>query len=91
MQDFARLLEMELLKTRVRYPEGNGRYERLIRTIKEEEVWLNAYQTYEEARQRLARFLEFYNAERIQSALGYLSPCQYAALWREAASSKKAA
>lgn len=91
VQEYARLLEVELLRTRVRYPEGNGRCERLIRTIKEEEVWLNAYQTYEEARGRLARFVEFYNAERIHSALGYISPRQYAALWREAASSKKAA
>ena len=91
VQDFARLLEVELLRTRVRYPEGNGRCERLIRTIKEEEVWLNAYETYQEARDRLARFLDFYNAERIHSALAYISPRQYAALWREAASSKKAA
>lgn len=91
VQDFARLLEVELLRTRVRYPEGNGRCERLIRTVKEEEVWLNAYETYEDARERLAGFLEFYNAERIHSALGYISPRQFAALWREAASSKKAA
>jgi putative transposase len=91
VQDFARLLEVELMRTRVRYPEGNGRCERLIRTVKEEEVWLNAYETYEEARERLAGFLEFYNAERIHSALGYISPRQFAALWREAASSKEAA
>jgi len=91
VQDYARLLEVELLRTRVRYPEGNGRCERLIRTVKEEEVWLNAYQTYEEATGRLARFVGFYNAERIHSALGYISPRQYAALWREAATSKKAA
>jgi putative transposase len=91
VQDFARLLEVELIRTRVRYPEGNGRCERLIRTIKEEEVWLNVYETYEQARERLARFIEFYNAERIHSALGYVSPRQYAALWREAALSKKAA
>lgn len=91
VQDFAQQLEVELLRTRVRYPEGNGRCERLIRTIKEEEVWLNRYERYEEARQRLAGFLEFYNAERIHSALGYRSPRQYAALWREAPSLQKAA
>jgi transposase InsO family protein len=90
-QAFARELEVELLRTRVRYPEGNGRCERVIRTIKEEEIWLNEYATLEEARSRLAAFLEFYNAERIHSALGYLSPRQYVALWRAGRLSKEAA
>jgi len=90
-QEFARLLEVELLRTRVRYPEGNGRCERLIRTIKEEEVWLNEYATLDEARARLGNLLEFCNAKRIHSALGYESPRQYVALWRAGRLPKKAA
>ena len=91
VQSFARHLELELMRTRVRYPEGNGRCERVIRTIKEEEVWLNEYDTIEHAQKRLAEFIEFYNAERIHSALRYLSPRQYAALWRTGGLSEKAA
>jgi len=91
VQAFARHLEVELMRTRVRYPEGNGRCERVIRTIKEEEVWLNVYDTFEQARQRLADFIEFYNAERIHSALGYIAPRQYAALWRAGGLSQKVA
>ena len=83
LRTLARDLEMELLHTRLRYPEGNGRCERLIRTIKEEEVWLNQYETLEKARERIATYIRFYNHERIHSALGYLTPHQYAALWRE--------
>mgnify|MGYP000383293390 CR=1 FL=1 len=90
-QTFARNLEVELLRTRVRYPEGNGRCERLIRTIKEEEIWLNEYATLDEARARLGEFFEFYNAERIHSALGYASPRQYVALWRAGRLPKRAA
>jgi len=90
-QEFARLLEVGLLRTRVRYPEGNGRCERLIRTIKEEEVWLNEYATMDEARARLTEFLEFYNADRIHSALGYRSPRQYVALWQAGRLSSDAA
>ena len=90
-QAFARELEVGLLRTRVRYPEGNGRCERVIRTIKEEEVWLNEYGTMDEARARLTEFFEFYNAERIHSALGYLSPRQYVALWQAGRLSKEAA
>ena len=91
VQSFAQHLELELMRTRVRYPEGNGRCERVIRTIKEEEVWLNEYDTIEHAQKRLAEFIEFYNAERIHSALRYLSPRQYAALWRTGGLSEKAA
>lgn len=83
VRSLARDLEMELLHTRLRYPEGNGRCERVIRTIKEEEVWLNQYETLEEARERIGAYIKFYNHERIHSALGYLTPHQYAALWRE--------
>ena len=90
-QAFARELEVALLRTRVGYPEGNGRCERLICTLKEEEVWLNEYATLDEARARLGEFLEFYNAKRIHSALGYESPRQYVALWRAGRLSKEAA
>ena len=91
VRQFAELLEVELMRTRVRYPEGNGRCERLIRTIKEEEVWLTIYDTYAEARERIGAFIEFYNAERIHSALGYISPCQYVARWQDGGPSGKAA
>jgi len=52
----------------------------LVRTIKEEKVWLNEYRKIDEARARLAAFFEFYNAERMHCALGYISPPQKAGL-----------
>ena len=72
-----------LLHRRIRYPERNGRCERVIRTVKGEEVWLNQYGSLAEARERIGAFIEFYNHERIHSSLAYLGPRQYAALWRE--------
>jgi len=83
VQEFARHLEVELMRTRIRYPEGNGRCERLIRTIKEEEVWLNIYEVYGQARQRIGAFIDFYNSERIHSALAYVSPRQFVARWQD--------
>lgn len=91
VQEFAGLLELALLRTCIRYPEGNGRCERLIRTIKEEEVWLNLYETFAEAHQRIGTFIEFYNAERIHSALGYLSPRQFATRWQDPSPAQNAA
>lgn len=61
----------------------NGYAERLIRTIKEEEVYLSEYRDYLDALARIGRFLDdVYTHKRIHSALGYLTPAEYEAQWR---------
>lgn len=45
--------------------------ERLWRSVKYEEVYLNDYASPREARQGLARYLTFYNDERPHQALAY--------------------
>ena len=61
----------------------NGYAERLIRTIKEEEVYLNEYQDYADAYQRIGHFIEeVYQNKRIHSALGYLTPAEFEMLHR---------
>ncbi len=60
--------------------DGKGRAldnvftERLWRTVKYEEVYLQSYGTPREARQSLARYFRFYNHERPHQALGYQTP-----------------
>lgn len=61
----------------------NGYAERLMRTIKEEEVHLSEYRDYADALARLGHFLdEVYTHKRIHSALGYLTPAEYEQQWR---------
>lgn len=56
----------------------NGYAERLIRTIKEEEVELSDYRDFHDAYGQIAHFLEdVYNRKRIHSALGYLTPFEF--------------
>jgi len=63
-------------------PEENGYAERLMRTIKEEEVDLSEYQDFTEAYEQIGRFLDdVYNRKRIHSALGYLTPAEFAGRW----------
>lgn len=64
-------------------PEENGYAERLMRTIKEEEVELSEYNDLEDAREQIGRFLEeVYMTKRIHSALGYATPAEFEALWQ---------
>jgi putative transposase len=62
--------------------DGRGRAldniftERLWRTIKQEEGYLNDYATPREARQGLSAYLRFYNEERIHQSLDYHTPAE---------------
>ena len=59
-------------------PWDNGYAERLIRTLKAEEVHLNEYDTIIDARARIEHFiLQVYNQKRPHSALGYLTPVEF--------------
>jgi putative transposase len=60
----------------------NGYAERLIRTIKEEEVDLSEYLDYHDAYRQLGRFLDtVYMHKRIHSSLGYLTPAEFEVQW----------
>ena len=63
-------------------PRENGYAERLMRTIKEEEVDLTEYEDFADAWRQLGRFLDdVYNRKRIHSALGYLTPSEFEEQW----------
>lgn len=64
-------------------PRENGYAERLMRTIKEEEVDLSEYHDFADAHRQIRRFLDdVYNVKRIHSALGYLTPLEFEQQWR---------
>ena len=50
--------------------------ERLWRTVKYEEVYLNAYQTARDAFKALKQYFLFYNNKRLHQSLGYLTPAE---------------
>src|SRR5437868_13394498 len=62
--------------------DGKGRYmdnifvERLWRSLKYEEVYLNAYASVAEAKTGIGAWLGFYNEERQHQSLGYRTPRQ---------------
>ena len=62
--------------------DGRGRaldnifVERLWRTVKYENIYMNEYQTVLELRHGLTRYFDFYNNERIHQSLDYLTPSE---------------
>jgi len=55
-------------------PDDNAYVERVIRTIKEEEIWPNSWDTFWEAHEAIDKYIMFYNEHRPHSALGYSTP-----------------
>jgi len=62
-------------------PDDNAFVERVIRTIKEEEIWPNVYESWSEAHAAIDRYVRWYNEERIHSALDYRTPCEVEQEW----------
>jgi len=59
-------------------PYDNAKCERFMRTLKQEEICCFEYRDIEDLRANLSVFLDrYYNATRLHSALGYLSPNEF--------------
>jgi transposase InsO family protein len=61
-------------------PYDNAKAESFMKTLKTEEVYLQRYRDAEHALTSIGTFIEqVYNAKRLHSSLGYLSPCEFEA------------
>jgi transposase InsO family protein len=59
-------------------PYDNAKCERFMKTLKQEEIYCSEYRDMEDLRANLSVFLDrYYNAARLHSALGYLSPDEF--------------
>jgi putative transposase len=60
--------------------DGKGRaldnvyVERLWRSLKYEDIYLNSYETFAELQRGVNRYFQFYNTERFHQGLGYATP-----------------
>lgn len=75
-------VHIEQLFTSYDNPKGNADTERIMRTIKEEIIWLNEFTSFEEAKERIYNWVDNdYNKLYVHSSIGYLSPCEFESLF----------
>jgi putative transposase len=56
----------------------NAKAESFFKTLKQEEVYLKQYQTFEEASATIGQFIDdVYNTKRLHSSLGYMPPSEF--------------
>ncbi len=78
----ALLSDVQISMAEVGQAWQNGYAERVIRTIKEDEIDLSDYVDFDDALAQIGDFIDdVYAHKRIHSALGYLTPAEFEAAW----------
>ena len=65
---------MTHVKTSPYYPQSNGKIERYHRTIKGDCIRVTAMWTIDDARKAVTDYVTHYNAVRLHSVIGYVTP-----------------
>ena len=55
-------------------PKGNADTERMMRTLKEELIWSNEFESFDQLKLALDNWVKDYNANYLHSTLGYVPP-----------------
>jgi putative transposase len=75
-------IDAQISMSSVDNPYDNAKAESFFKTLKQEEVYLKDYRSFEDAEANLAVFLEHvYNIKRLHSSLGYLPPAEFEATY----------
>ena len=73
-KEFIRLTGLTHVRTSPYYPQSNGKIERLHKTLKSECIRKKVPVSHSDARRLLEEYVLYYNTERLNSAIGYVTP-----------------
>lgn len=69
-------LKINHVLTSYNNPKGNADTERMMRTMKEECLWLEEWESFSDVETKLTAWINKYNSEYLHSALGWKTPNQ---------------
>jgi putative transposase len=73
-KEFIRLAEMTHVRTSPYYPQSNGKIERWHGSLKRECIRPGTPLNLDDARRIVGKYIDYYNNERLHSAIGYVAP-----------------
>ena len=76
-----KILGIKQIFTSYDNPKGNADTERVMRTIKEELLWLEEFEKLNEAEEKIANWISWYNRQYLHSSLDYMSPEEFLKKW----------
>ncbi|MBN2097653.1 MAG: IS3 family transposase [Candidatus Omnitrophica bacterium] len=71
------VMELKQIFTSYNNPKGNAETERLIRTIKEDLIWVREFSSPNELEEALRQWIQDYNTDYPHSSLNYMTPEQF--------------
>jgi len=80
--DQLKQINAQISMSSISNPYDNAKAESFFKTLKQEEVYLKEYRSFEDAEANLDVFLEqVYNIKRLHSSLGYVPPVEFEATY----------
>lgn len=73
-KEFIRISGMTHVRTTPYYPQSNGKIERWNKSVKSESIRPGVPLSLEEAVRLIEQYVSYYNAKRLHSSLGYVTP-----------------
>ncbi len=73
-KEFIRVSRMDHVRVSPYYPQSNGKIERWHQSLKRECIRLKCTLSIEDAKGVVAGFVNYYNTQRLHSAIGYITP-----------------
>jgi len=73
-KSFITLWQASHVMTSPYYPQSNGKLERFHQTLKEQAIRPKTPLTLEDAKRITGDFIDYYNTQRLHSAIGYITP-----------------
>lgn len=74
LKGYLQLVGITHRRTRFFYPQSNGKVERFIQTCKNESTRKQSFIDLDDLKRQIAAYIDYYNTERLHSALGYITP-----------------